>query len=179
MREGQIEAYSDLVRMHQADVRSYLGRFLRDAATVDDLAQETFIRAFRFFDSYDSSRPIRHWLIGIARNEALTYLRSERRRRNRETDRLGRHLNDGLFAQAESEEAAQSDWRVEALMHCLSKLGEDGERLVRKRYFEHVDTRTIAAAMRRSVNSVRLALFRLRGALRDCIRTSLSGEAAS
>ena len=46
-RAGSQAAFADIVRRHHRMVRVYLGRFVREAATIDDLAQEVFLAAYR------------------------------------------------------------------------------------------------------------------------------------
>jgi RNA polymerase sigma-70 factor, ECF subfamily len=53
-------------------IRRLLGRYGQAAA---DVLQEAFIKAYVNLNAYDRSRPFAPWLYGIARNEALTYLR--------------------------------------------------------------------------------------------------------
>jgi len=66
-------------------VRRYLLVFTGDHALADDLAAETFERAFRRWRRYDPRRgPELPWLCGIARRVALDHFRAESRRRRRE-----------------------------------------------------------------------------------------------
>src|SRR5438105_12403974 len=88
VRTGSKDAFSQFVRAHQSKVRCYLGRFLRDADVVDDLAQETFIAAYRSLSTYRQQSSVGLWLLGIARNLALKHLRDEQRRRAQEADSL-------------------------------------------------------------------------------------------
>ncbi|MFB5193243.1 RNA polymerase sigma factor [Alicyclobacillus fastidiosus] len=50
--------------------------FTRSRAVADDITQETFIRAFKNYNSYDQSKPIRPWLYKIAINVARNTVRS-------------------------------------------------------------------------------------------------------
>ncbi len=73
------EAFARLVRRHQSMVRSVLRRLAKgDAALADDLAQETFIRAWRNLRSFRFDARFSTWLYRIAFN---TWLSEARRRR--------------------------------------------------------------------------------------------------
>jgi RNA polymerase sigma factor (sigma-70 family) len=93
-RGGSAEAFSELVRVHHAPVRAYLARYVRDRETADDLAQETFLSAFRSLPTWRGDAPLRMWLLGIARNRALTHLRDEERRRSDRRHKKGRAIRD-------------------------------------------------------------------------------------
>jgi RNA polymerase sigma-70 factor (ECF subfamily) len=70
-----------LVREHQSKVRGFLRRLTRgDAALADDLAQETFLEAWRKFDQYRGEGSLSSWLCGIAWSRFLM----ERRKRKEE-----------------------------------------------------------------------------------------------
>ena len=63
-RAGSADAFGRLVHMHQQGLRAFLRRLgARDA---DDIAQETFVFAWEHIARFDSTRPFRPWLFGIA-----------------------------------------------------------------------------------------------------------------
>jgi RNA polymerase sigma-70 factor (ECF subfamily) len=71
-------AFGDLVVRHQSSVRRFLRHLLDgDTATADDLAQETFIRAYRGLGQFRGDASFSTWLLGIAHNQ----FRNARRRR--------------------------------------------------------------------------------------------------
>ena len=110
-REGSAEAFTALVAAYQARVRGYLARWVRDAATVDDLAQEVFLAAYRNLRGFDGAVPIGAWFAGIARNQALTHLRSLRRKRAREADAFAaafQMMHRILFCRAPGRKQARS-----------------------------------------------------------------------
>lgn len=82
-------SFAETAQAHLDGVHRYLVQMVRDPHLAEDLASETFERAFRRWGSYDPRQgPPLPWLLTIARNIALDHFRSERRRRTRE-DRYG------------------------------------------------------------------------------------------
>jgi len=72
-------AFATLVRRHQGAVRGFLLRLCcGDGALADDVAQETFLRAYRHIGSYRSEGGFESWLFSIAHRAFL----SEKRRRH-------------------------------------------------------------------------------------------------
>ena len=63
-RAGSADAFGRLVHMHQQGLRAFLRRL--GPADADDIAQETFVFAWENIARFDSSRPFRPWLFGIA-----------------------------------------------------------------------------------------------------------------
>jgi RNA polymerase sigma-70 factor (ECF subfamily) len=74
-RDGDPTAFEDLVRTYQVDVWRFATRFTRDRILAEDVAQETFLRAFRFLHTYRGESRFTTWLLRIARNCAIDAMR--------------------------------------------------------------------------------------------------------
>ena len=72
-------AFSELVRRHQSPVRAFLAKMTRgDAHLADDLAQETFLKAWRKLNTFRGDSRFSTWLFGIAYNEFRSAARKRR-----------------------------------------------------------------------------------------------------
>lgn len=79
-RDGSDAAFARLVERHQAVVRGFLRRTLGGGwAEADDVAQETFLAAWRTLRSLKDPAGVRSWLLGIAWRRAQDRIRSSRR----------------------------------------------------------------------------------------------------
>ena len=78
-RRGDVESFSRVVLLRQGYVRAFLGRFTGHPDVVDDLAQETFLRAWRKLETFRAEGRFSTWLFGIAVNEFRARLRRDRR----------------------------------------------------------------------------------------------------
>jgi RNA polymerase sigma factor (sigma-70 family) len=78
---GDLAAFDALVRLYQQPVWRFLCRLVRDQALAEDLAQETFLRAYRKLDGFAHQSRFSTWLFQIARNAGIDALR----RRDRES----------------------------------------------------------------------------------------------
>lgn len=72
---GSQPAFEQIVRRYQRPVISLIVRMIGDRAQAEDLAQETFVKAFRNLESFDSTRRLSSWLFRIAHHTALDALR--------------------------------------------------------------------------------------------------------
>ena len=79
VRAGSPDAYTELVRHNQQQVFSILHRYERDLHLVEDLAQDTFLKAWRALASFDGRAPFQHWLSRIAVHVALDHVRRRKR----------------------------------------------------------------------------------------------------
>ena len=82
---GAADAFGQLVRLHQQDLRAFLRRLTGNATEADDLAQEAFVFAWEKIARFDPARPFRPWLFAIAWHKYRQGRRGWRRLLARET----------------------------------------------------------------------------------------------
>jgi RNA polymerase sigma-70 factor (ECF subfamily) len=174
-RAGAASAFSELVLRHQAAVRAQVARYLSDRETANDLAQECFLAAHRSLGTYRGEAPFRMWLLGIARRLVIAHLRDEVGRRRRRQDDLAAAVARWQAEAAEADEPSPAhDRELSALQGCLKKLSRDNAELIRSYYFQARTSIEIADRLGRSESAVRMALLRLRQALRACVQERLA-----
>lgn len=135
--------------------------------SVDDLAQETFLIAYRELDRFDQDRDFGKWLRGIALNE----VRNETRRNARRGRILHEKVTEHLLATMEEDHGVErfepGDFR--ALRDCLGTLPERSRQLISGRYLDEWNASILADKFEMSATAVRLALMRIRRQLKTCI----------
>jgi RNA polymerase sigma-70 factor (ECF subfamily) len=72
--------FDSLYQTHYSDVHRFVFHLLQDASLADELTQDAFVKAYEAWDSFRGEAPERVWLLRIARNACLDYLRSPRSR---------------------------------------------------------------------------------------------------
>jgi RNA polymerase sigma-70 factor (ECF subfamily) len=176
IRAGSRDAFTQLVRLHQAKVRCYLGRFVRGMDVVEDLAQETFIAAYRNLATYRQQSTLGLWLLGIARNLALKHLRDEQRRRTQEADTFEASLSKWAEERMDGDEAAAArhEQVVAALRTCIDGLQKHSAGMIRDAYFKGRTAAEIAQETGKSEGAVWVTMMRIRQTLRDCIGARLA-----
>jgi RNA polymerase sigma-70 factor (ECF subfamily) len=83
-RAGDLGAFEELVRAHQADVYRLALHLVRDRPTAEDVTQEAFLLAFRSLPRFRGQAKFSTWLYRIARNCAVDAIRRRDRRRRLE-----------------------------------------------------------------------------------------------
>lgn len=128
------------VRLHQPVVYRAAWLILRDEAAAEDVAQETFVRAFRSADRLEAGADARPWLYRIAVNLALNRIRS-RRRESRAITRLGSSVAQSV--DDVSERGAGED----AVARALRRLPDRLRVPVILRYYLDLSEKEIARAL--------------------------------
>ena len=75
---GSQSAFEQIVRRYQRPIISLISRMTGDRALAEDLAQETFVKAFRSLAAFDTTRRLSSWLFRIAHNTAIDAMRRAR-----------------------------------------------------------------------------------------------------
>ena len=120
IRNGATDEFAEIVRRHQARVFAVLSRYERDAQRLEDLAQETFVKAWRALEQFDGRAPFEHWISRIAVRAAIDHLRKRQRVRNEVGfDEVGEDALDWLRADGDEGEPEAG-----AAREALNRYGE-------------------------------------------------------
>lgn len=169
----RIEAFSALVREHQAGLRAFIRALGADSAWVDDLAQEVFVVAYRRHAEFDPTADFGKWLRGIARH----LVANERRKQARHSRLLPAVLVDALLDRAESDDAAEVAATVllPAMRSCVAQLPPRSQELLHGRYTAGENAAQLAERLRTSADAIRQNLVRIRAVVKTCIERKLAG----
>lgn len=174
---GSEFAFQQIVLREQQKVRVFLARYIFTPDQVDDVAQEVFIAAYRKLDSFRRTSKFSTWLLAIARNKAVQFLRTEIRRRKLHCDAQREKLmGERLDALERIEEFDIHEQRVEALRGCLSQLPVESRHLIERFYYQNISSAKIAEKMKCKDGSIRMKLLRIRKQLGACISYKLADD---
>ena len=168
-RDARVPAvtFDDVVREHQDQVYGAALRILGDRDAALDAANQTFMKAYRSRASYDPSRPIRHWLLRIAVNEAITIARARTRERARSAPETAAALVPSLSPTPEGE-ALDRESR-DGIRAAVAALPELYREVVVLRYFNELSVDEVASVLGRSSSTVGVQLLRARQLLRKAL----------
>lgn len=164
----EVENFGALVREHQAGLRAFIRMLGADAASVDDLAQEVFLVAWRRLADFEAGTDFGKWLRGIARH----LVTNERRKEARRARLLPFAVTDLLLHQAESDPAELVDVRrmVSALEECVAQLPSRNREILQRRYASSENATVLARELCMRADTLRQTLLRIRVVVRECIQ---------
>ncbi len=160
---GDPDAYGPVVAAFQARLRAFIAGYVPRAAWVDDLAQQSFVSAYRSLKSFRVGTDFYAWLRQIAYNHLRAELERTNRRRRLETDYLEAEFRRRL------ERSAAEDDRLDALRDCVSLLPETSMEIVQRHYRDGAPLAEIAGDLGRPAGSLKVTLFKIRVRLKECI----------
>ena len=169
IRNGATDDFAQIVRRHQSRVLAILHRYERDAHKIEDLAQETFVKAWRALGQFDGRAPFDHWLSRIAVRVALDHLRREQRHRDEiGLPELGEDALDWL---RRDDEKCELDGRAaaEILDLALRELSPVDRVVITMQEIEGRSVKEIGAAMGVSGVAVRVRAMRARMKLKRAV----------
>ena len=180
-RAGDAGAFESLVLRYQARIVNYASAMVHDTGVAEDVAQETFVRAWRGLARFRGESSFKTWLYRIATNVARTHLD----RRGRQARLADRSLDDEEeVLQAGDVPAAAPDPETslvtrEAIDRALGELPEELRAALVLRDVEGLDYKEIAAVTGAPMGTVESRIFRARRHMRRLLRPLVTGPQAS
>ena len=181
---GDHRAYELLVIKYQRRIERLIGRMVRDVDLVPDIAQETFIRAWRALHQFRGDAQFYTWLYRIAVNTAKKSLMELKRNPVVTETALHSADDDDETSRRENELTSESTPESElaareiaaAVNAAMEALPEDLRTAVTLREIEGLSYEEIAEAMNCPIGTVRSRIFRARDALSARVKPLLSHQ---
>lgn len=181
---GDHRAYELLVIKYQRRIERLIGRLVRDTDLVPDIAQETFIRAWRALPQFRGEAQFYTWLYRIAINTAKRTLlgfkrdplvsESALRPESRDDETYG--LEDELISESTPETELAAREVAAAVSAAMEELSEDLREAITLREVDGLSYEEIAEAMGCPIGTVRSRIYRAREAISTKIRPLLSHQ---
>jgi RNA polymerase sigma-70 factor (ECF subfamily) len=181
-KQGDEDAFAEIVRRYKNPIINYLYRFLNDYEEAVDLAQETFVRVYFAIERYHRGFAFSTYIYRIATNLAISEMRRRRRRRLLSLS--------GLF-QSDYEETAEYQPRDERILPDAELVDDEQSRVIAKaiaalpekyrvaiilRDVQGRSYEEIAAIMELGLGTTKSRINRGRGLLREKLKNYLLSE---
>ncbi len=169
--QGDVNAWEPLMQAHQEPVFHFAYLFLGDPDEADDIAQETFLRAWNHLKGFDAARPLRPWLLGICANLA----RNRKRSAGRYLAALTRAFRFDSQIASNTEEHIAKNLDGNQLWKAVQTLKADDQQVIYLRFFLDLSTAEAAQTLDVAEGTVKSRLNRALGRLREIIQTDFPG----
>ena len=181
---GDQRAYGLLVAKYERRIQRLIGRMVRDVDLVEDIAQETFIRAYRALHQFRGDAQFYTWLYRIAVNTAKKSLMDMKRnpvitesalRSGADEDETS--VMDNELTSEETPETVLAAKEIAAAVNvAMEALPEDLRQAVTLREIEGLSYEDIAEVMGCPIGTVRSRIFRAREAISAKVKPLLSNQ---
>ena len=165
-RGGDDAAWAELMQLHQQAVFRLAYLHLGDAADAEDAAQECFISAHRHLRGFDTSRPLRPWLLRIVSNLSSNQRRSDGRYWGalQRAARAEPVADNGIAARTETKQEANELWNA------VKRLPSSMQSVIYLRYFLELSVEETSAALDIAEGTVKSQTHRALEKLQQVIR---------
>ncbi|MBP7139703.1 MAG: RNA polymerase sigma factor [Caldisericia bacterium] len=154
VKKGDKEMFGLLVEKYSDRVFSYFIRFLGDRDEALNLTSEVFFKAFKGIKNFDENKEFFPWLIKIARNEGINFMRKNKTYEELETDKF---TEENYFE------------RDVMLEDALKKLNENDREILLLFYQQDLSYDEIANILNISLENVKVRIFRAKEKLRKLL----------
>ncbi len=177
-QRGDKKAFELLVGKYQRKLARLLSRFIRDAAEVEDVTQEAFIKAYRALPTFRGDSAFYTWLYRIGINTAKNYLVAMGRRAPTTTEidseeAEGFEGSDQLHDLNTPENEMATRQIADTVNQTLNELPEELRTAITLREIEGMSYEDIANIMNCPIGTVRSRIFRAREAIAAKLRPML------
>lgn len=162
-RRGDAEAYGELVKCYQTSVFNVCYRILHERGEAEDLAQESFMRAYDRLVTFDIEREFGPWIRRVAANVCLNHLESQ-------------HSTADLIDEWDADESPRPEAVVEVherneqIRRALASLPAHYRVIIELRHYQELSYDEIAAELNIPLSDVKSHLFRARKLLAEKLK---------
>jgi len=169
-QRGDAAAFAEIVRRYQHAVHRVAYALTRNAADADDLAQETFVRAYKALDRFRVGEPLYPWLARIATNLAFSLFRTRKRRPETPLEPLVESGRQWGVNDDPADNAAQEESRRH-MQQAFAQLSPEHQAVLTLRVVEDLPYEDIARTLNVPIGTVMSRLSRARAELKARLAT--------
>lgn len=165
-RRGETDAYGELIKRYQTGVFNVCYRILHERGEAEDMAQETFMRAYDRLNTFDLGRDFGPWIRRVAANLCLNHLES-------------RKVTMPLDEERDSDPGSRPERQVEVrerserVREALESLPPHYRVVVELRHYQDLSYSEIARELNIPLSDVKSHLFRARKLLAEKLHATI------
>lgn len=158
--QGDVKSFGFLVEKYQDFVFTIAYRIVKTKEEAEEVAQDSFVKAFQSLESYRGEAKFSSWLYSIVYRKALDALRKEKKHKASE---LLEDITEGdAFRVDNALQYLEADERKNVIQECILKLSEEEAVIITLYYFEEQSVREISGITALSEENIKVKLHRSR-----------------
>ncbi len=170
---GNKNLFEKIQNKYKKPLTHLIARMIRNSEDVEDIVQETFIRAYNNLQYFKKEFAFHSWLFKIASNLCIDFIR-KKRIQTISLEQPYPHSDSENYMdfpdeEVEADRYVMNDERKKALNYALSQLPEKYRVVIELRHFEELDYNEIAERLGLPIGTVKAHLFRARKALLEIL----------
>ena len=171
---GESSLYSQLVDRYKHMVYTAAIRMVKVREDAEEIAQDTFLSAYKTLPSFRGDCLFSTWLYRVAYNKCLDHLKKNKRK----IDTRGQDISEAFdigYLDKKMHNLEQQD-RIQMIKEAIDKLPEDMGFIITLFYLEEYSLKEISVITRQSVNTLKVKLYRSRKRLMTLLINTLEPE---
>jgi RNA polymerase sigma factor (sigma-70 family) len=168
---GNINAFTNIVDRHKNKVFNLAFRICCNREEAEEIAQDSFMKAYRALASFKRKSSFSTWLYRIVYNTAISHVRLKK------TGLLSleEFPADAMdfIGTGTSEDEAEGEYRRSLINFALRKIGEEERSIITLHYYEEMSTEEISEVTGISKSNVKVKLFRARQKMQQIIENAV------
>jgi len=170
MKPTELKKFEKIVNEYQKPIINFHYRFTGDRFEAENLAQETFIKAYLKYGSLKEEKKFKSWLFSIARNAVIDFFRKNKNREIAFSREMVENYLETSLADFHSQ--VETDEISKELEKCIDKLSSQDKTLIKLLYFEGFSYKEISKILKINQNTLKSRLHRARTVLLETIRAN-------
>ncbi|MBE19660.1 MAG: RNA polymerase sigma factor RpoE [Gammaproteobacteria bacterium] len=180
LKRGDYKAFDLLLLKYQSRVVGLALKFVKDLQIAEDIAQESFLKAYKSINSFREESAFYTWIYRITVNTSKNYLTSKSRKKElSESDIKRLEDSEDIFdipGGSSPEEILSANNLREVIMESLTNLPEDIRTAISLREFEGLTYEEISEVLNCPIGTVRSRIFRGREIMQERISPILNED---
>lgn len=178
-QQGDTQAFNALVNKYQRRLARLLSRLIKDEHEVNDVVQESFIKAYRALPNFRGDSAFYTWLYRISINTAKNFLANSNKRPISSSEMFSgsdgevMDMTDQVADDLTPEAELMNKQILQTVEHAVAKLPEDLRRAITLREMDGMSYEEIAQEMQCPIGTVRSRIFRAREVIAADLRPLL------
>ena len=174
IRDGDTNAFGKLVDRYKDLVFTLCLRMTGNREEAEEVAQDTFLKAYRSLGKFKGESKFSTWIYRIAYNASLDRLKKNKHRHRISSIDEKEHYDIGFIESGY--DAMDKKARTEAIRSCLEKLPGDAGFILTLYYYEELSLKEIEEITGDSLNNIKVKLFRARKKLMNLMQQNVEPE---